>query len=91
MNASALALFLFSGVVCLAVFLAFIALIIRRFLPPRGKKDDEGPESNVEANLFWKQIRYGTEGPLAEFVILFGTLAFVTMIFWVLLGWNGGR
>jgi len=81
----------FCGVVALAVFLALIALVIRRFLPPPRSKGKKTPDSTVNASFFRNQLRYATQGPVAEFVILLGTLLFVATVLWALLTWNGGH
>lgn len=80
----------FGGVVLLAVLLAIAAVMIRHSLP-RAKDKKRKSDCDVHAGLFGNRLRYDAGGPLGEFVVVFGTLAFVALIFWVIIVASGGR
>ncbi len=72
----------FSLTVALVLVIAWFSLFICGRLPssPRNKRPTE-----VRASLFREKLRYVTTGPVAEFVVLMVTIAFVTVVFWILL------
>ena len=74
----------FSLTVALALGVSWVALIIRSRLARRGQQDVESP-TQVHATLFKDKLKYVTNGPVAEFIAVFGTITFVILLFWVLL------
>lgn len=72
----------FSAIVLLVVVIALCSLLIRGRLPPAGP---EKQKTEVRANLFDNKLQYITSGPVAELIALMATMAFVTVVFWLLL------
>jgi hypothetical protein len=73
----------FCGIVVVSILLAFAALSIQEYLRRREVHDKRYPGSRVDGDIFWSKLRYVVEGPVAEFVIIFATIAFVAMVFWL--------
>lgn len=71
----------FATVVGLVICVGWFALIIRGRLPPGSTAN----ANEVRASLFSDKLRYSSTGPVAEFVVLLATLAFVVAAFWFLL------
>jgi hypothetical protein len=81
----------FAGTASIGIVLALITLVVRRALCPRRRRGKTEEANVVHGALFGKKLRYQSEGSVAEFVIIFGTIAFVIMLFWLLLGFHGAK
>ena len=86
-SVTAPALAAFSATVALVLAIAWFSLLIRGRLPPGSHGRDQSTE--VRATLFRERLRYVTSGPVAEFVVLMATIAFVVVVFWLLLNRGG--
>ena len=77
-------------IAAMSVVLAIISLIIRQRLR-RGRRSDgrRRDATTVNGKVLWSNLRYVAEGPVAEFVIIFSTIAFVAMLFWTALKLSG--
>lgn len=78
----------FLAIVAAAVILAFASIVIRRCLP-HGNRKSTVAQNGVAADIF-RSLKYHASGPIAEFVIVFSTVAFIASVFWILLGWHKG-
>jgi hypothetical protein len=79
----------FLTIVASSIVLAFVSLTIRRFLS-RDRRRSASHQNNVSGRLFQKRVNYQATGPIAEFVIVLTTIAFIVTIFWILLSWHKG-
>ena len=70
----------------LVLAIAWFALVVRGRLPPSQSSEHS---TEVRASMFRDKLRYITNGPVAEFVVLMGTIAFVIVIFWLMLTRGG--
>jgi hypothetical protein len=80
----------FASTVGLGLLLAFATLLVRHLLP-RSFKRPSGLEDYVRASFFGDRLHYFAQGPIAEFVILLTAIAFVGVVFWLVMGVHGGE
>ncbi|OGC62725.1 hypothetical protein A2264_03920 [candidate division WWE3 bacterium RIFOXYA2_FULL_46_9] len=79
----------FAGTAGIGVAIALVTLLIRKALGTRRRRGKPEDANVVQGALFGKKLRYQSKGSVAEFVIIFGTIAFVIMLFWLSLGFHG--
>lgn len=86
----------FSPVACflvvggLSAALALISARIRHHLrTDHDERRAHRSSAKVDGRVLWSSIKYVAEGPVAEFIIIFSTIAFVAMLFWFALNSRG--
>lgn len=76
----------FAAIVAIVLVIAWFSVLIHGRLP-RGQ--GFGRATTVRAVFFRERFKYMANGPLAELIVLMGTIAFVTTLFWLLLNRGG--
>jgi hypothetical protein len=77
-------------VASLSAALAFASVRIRHHLRnDHGDQRARRASAKVDGRVLWSNIKYVAEGPVAEFIMIFSTIAFVAMLFWMLLTSRG--